>query len=225
MEGVPTDGPPTGGQRFRWVFGFCIEGDLRFISHHDTLRMLRRTLARADFPVRFSEGFNPHPKVMIPLPRPVGIASEVEVVVLETDRPIDPSQALVRLQAASPGGLRFTTGREFVKGESVTPVRATYLLDTQGAPSDEVRRRVEELRAADSAVITRTDAKSKVSRAVDIRPSIESIETGEAGVEFTIRIGSGGAAKPAEVAGWIGFDSATINHRITRTKVDWQTTE
>jgi len=221
MVGVPTDGPPLGGTRLRWVFGFSIDGDLRFISHHDTLRMLRRTLARADLPVRFSEGFNPHPKVMIPLPRPVGIASHVEIVVIETDRPIDPSDALTRLQNNAPGGMWFRSARAFVPGESVTPTKATYLLDTQGPPSAELKARVENLRQASAAVVTRTDVKTRTSREVDIRPSIEKIEAVDLGVEFTINIGSGGAAKPAEVAGWIGFDPATINHRITRTKVDW----
>ena len=184
--------------------------------------MLRRTLARADLPVRFSEGFNPHPKVMIPLPRPVGIASRVEVVVIETDRPIEPSDALARLQQSAPGGLCFHSVRAFVPGESVTPTKATYRLETHELPSAELRGRVENLRQASAAVVTRTDLKTKSSREVDIRPSIEAINVVELGVEFTINIGSGGAAKPAEVAGWIGFDPATVNHRITRTHVEWQ---
>ena len=33
--------------RERWVFTYSVEGDLRFISHRDTLRMFQRALARA----------------------------------------------------------------------------------------------------------------------------------------------------------------------------------
>ena len=73
----------------RWVFTFSVTGDLRFISHRDTLRLLQRAVARADLPVRFSEGYNPHPRIAIPLPRPVGVASDDEAVVIEFERIID----------------------------------------------------------------------------------------------------------------------------------------
>src|SRR3990172_12981655 len=98
MEGTRQDAPPREGGRYRWLFAYSIDGDLRFISHHDTLRLFRRALARADLPVRFSEGFNPHPRIMIPLPRPVGIASRAEGLVVETVGLIDPDDALRRLQ-------------------------------------------------------------------------------------------------------------------------------
>lgn len=224
MECVPTESPPSGGGRYRWAFFFRIGGDLRFISHHDTLRMLRRALARAELPVRFSEGFNPHPKVMIPLPRPVGVASHDEVVVVETHSPIDPADAVARLQRCTPQGLTVHAARPLATGESAVPLAAEYLLETDGRPSDELTTRVNELRSADAAVVTRTDRKSGKSRPVDIRPSIEKVEVVENGVRFKLRMGRGGAAKPAEVAGWIGFDPAAINHRITRLNVEWQWT-
>ncbi|GAF87148.1 unnamed protein product, partial [marine sediment metagenome] len=76
MESQALGEIPIPAQRERWVFGYDVDGDLRFISHHDMLRLFARSLARAALPVRFSEGFNPHPRLSIPLPRPVGVASQ-----------------------------------------------------------------------------------------------------------------------------------------------------
>lgn len=38
-------------------------GAVRFASHRDLLRVFRRSLAAADVPVCYSQGFNPHPKL------------------------------------------------------------------------------------------------------------------------------------------------------------------
>ena len=57
-----------------------IRGDIRFISHHDLMRVLGRAARRAGLPVAMSEGFNPRQKISVLLARPVGVASESEYV-------------------------------------------------------------------------------------------------------------------------------------------------
>jgi uncharacterized protein (DUF2344 family) len=42
-----------------------VEGDLRFLSHHDCLRAMERLAARARLPVRYTQGFNPRIKMSI----------------------------------------------------------------------------------------------------------------------------------------------------------------
>ena len=43
-----------------------------WISHLDMMRMLQRAMNRADIPIRYSEGFNPHAQISILLPLSVG---------------------------------------------------------------------------------------------------------------------------------------------------------
>ena len=85
---------------------FVIEGDLRFISHHDTMRLFERALSRAQLPVRFSKGFNPGPRLSLPLPRSVGIASGVELLAVELDDAIEPAVVLGTLSEQMPAGLK-----------------------------------------------------------------------------------------------------------------------
>jgi radical SAM-linked protein len=147
MEGALVQGGATHDERFKWLVVFAIGGDLRFLSHHDTLRLFRRALARADFPVRFTEGFNPHPKIMIPLPRPVGIASRDEALVVETTREIDPETALPHILKQTPEGFELLSLRRLVRGEQLEPQRVRYQLDVSDLEMDDLEARVERLLA------------------------------------------------------------------------------
>mgnify|MGYP001608428956 CR=1 FL=1 len=102
---------------------FSIAGDLRFISHHDTLRLFQRALARAALPVRHSEGFNPHPRMTLPLPRPVGIASDAEAVIVEFDQSVAPDDLLQRLQRHTPADLNLFGVRRLAVGSTLGRTR------------------------------------------------------------------------------------------------------
>ena len=224
MEGATEKDVSPPGERFRWMLVFALRGDLRFISHHDTLRLFRRALARADIPVRYSEGFNPHPKVMIPLPRPVGVASRDEALVLETHRIIDPDQALQRLQEQTPNDIEVISLRRMERGEQMEPERVCYRLDLSDMNIDDLEARVEKMLTAETIPIERKSPKSKVARQVDIRPYLVDLRAAGQMVEFTLMVTGNGTAKPAEIAGALGYDPGSINHRIERLEVQWRST-
>jgi hypothetical protein len=82
--GEPTRAASTLAVRFR------IGGALRFLSHAETSRVFQRACARAGIPVKYSAGFNPHPKLSLPLPRSVGVESDDELLVVRlSDEPRD----------------------------------------------------------------------------------------------------------------------------------------
>jgi hypothetical protein len=64
------------------VVKFKIGGSLRFLSHAETLRVLQRACVRAGINLQYSRGFNPRPKMSLPLPRPVGVESDDELLTL-----------------------------------------------------------------------------------------------------------------------------------------------
>ncbi len=224
MEGAKEIVVSPPGERIRWMLVFSLGGDLRFISHHDTLRMFRRALARADLPLRFSEGFNPHPKVMIPLPRPVGVASRDEALVFETTRIIDSDDALHRLQEQTPYDIEVISLRRMERGEQLEPQRVRYRLDLSDAGMNDLESRVEQLLAAQAIPIERKSPKSKTARMVDIRPYLVDLRAADQRVEFTLLVTGNGTAKPAEIAGALGCDAGSINHRIERLEVQWRST-
>lgn len=222
MEGAKENGVSPPGERYRWMFVFAIGGDLRFISHHDTLRLFRRALARADLPVRFSEGFNPHPRIMIPLPRPVGIASRAEALVIETVGLIGPDAALRRLQEHTPENIRMVCVRRLGERERLVPELVRYRLDLgEPSPSDRAAR-VRTILETEVVQVQRAIPKTDRTKPVNIRPFIAEMSVDGDAVEFSLRMIGGGSAKPAEVASLLGCDAGSINHRIERLEVQWR---
>ncbi|MBQ7499261.1 MAG: DUF2344 domain-containing protein [Clostridia bacterium] len=57
---------------------FCKKGRLRFISHLDLQRTMKSVFARSGLPIWYTEGFNPHAKMVFSLPIPLGAESECE---------------------------------------------------------------------------------------------------------------------------------------------------
>lgn len=52
----------------------------KYISHLDLLRCFTRSIMRADLPVKYSQGFNPHQKITFSLPLSIGVTSVSEFV-------------------------------------------------------------------------------------------------------------------------------------------------
>ncbi|MDR2973954.1 MAG: TIGR03936 family radical SAM-associated protein [Propionibacteriaceae bacterium] len=80
-------------------------GPSRFASHRDYARALERGLRRADVPMAYSSGFNPHQRVSYINPAPTGAESQAEYVVLGLREMVDPQAVGLRLSAAMPSGL------------------------------------------------------------------------------------------------------------------------
>ncbi|MBO4229689.1 MAG: DUF2344 domain-containing protein [Clostridia bacterium] len=70
--------------------GFAKTGLLRFISHLDLQKTMKRAFLRADLPVWFSEGYNPHPKMVFATPLSVGMESLCEFADIRLTKPITP---------------------------------------------------------------------------------------------------------------------------------------
>ena len=59
---------------------FKIGGSVRFLSHAETLKVFQRACVRAGMNIQYTQGFNPRPRLSLPLPRPVGVASEDDLL-------------------------------------------------------------------------------------------------------------------------------------------------
>lgn len=67
---------------------FCKVGNLQFISHLDLQRTFHRILVRANIPMWYTKGFNPHAKLVFGVPLSVGTESMCEMADLKLERKI-----------------------------------------------------------------------------------------------------------------------------------------
>ncbi len=81
-------------------------GASRFISHIDILKHMERIIRRAEIPVKFSQGFNPHALLFFSPPSVVGVASIAEYIAIDTDLTAD--ETLARYNASVPDTMKAT---------------------------------------------------------------------------------------------------------------------
>lgn len=67
---------------------FTKTGNLQFISHLDLQRTFHRILVRSNIPMWYTQGFNPHAKLVFGLPLSIGTQSVCEMADLRLDRKI-----------------------------------------------------------------------------------------------------------------------------------------
>lgn len=78
-------------------------GRMALLSHLEVVNLFSRAVARAGIPIRFSQGFHPHPRFSFASPSPVGIESRAEYLDMEIGGAMAADEVFRRLEGALPG--------------------------------------------------------------------------------------------------------------------------
>ncbi len=78
----------------------------RFISHLDLLRCMQRAIKRAKLPILYTEGFNPRPYIMFPLPLSLGLSSCCEIIDFALIESMDFNEVKEKLNNVLPDGIK-----------------------------------------------------------------------------------------------------------------------
>lgn len=90
---------------YKLSFVFAKKGPMKYISHLDLMRLFMRAMRRADFPLKISEGFSPHPKLSIKRALKLGLESENEEASIVLKEQLSPEEFMERLQKQLPEGI------------------------------------------------------------------------------------------------------------------------
>lgn len=85
---------------------FAKVGKMKYISHLDLSRTMKTALKRAGIPVRYTEGFNPHPKLVFALTVSVGSESVCEFLDIGLSKPISREDFINGWNSAMSDGLK-----------------------------------------------------------------------------------------------------------------------
>lgn len=190
------------------------------------MRFWPRAAIRAQLPLRWGQGFNPRPRISLPLPRPVGVASDDELLVLELepqgDPPVElaPAHVLEKLQPQIVAGIQLLDARRVTGVPQPVSVEYVVCLDC-GIPNPQSE--MDSFLAATSRVIDRSTDAQGGTRKVDVRGFVQALEYDAASrtLRMTLDVSNAGTARPTEILTAIGLDAAPIAHRIVRTRVRW----
>jgi len=186
------------------------------------MRLFERALARSRLPVKFTEGFNPRPRLSLPLPRAVGVASVDELLVVQMREPIQCSDVVGRLSEQMVDGVKLVDVWTLAPGDAIQPGQAAYELVLSPERIGPVADAVERLLAAQRWEIQRQGAGKKGCKTVDVKAYLSQASLEGDVLRWVTRITSTGSVRPAEILEAVGLEPSSWLHRIRRTWVDWK---
>ncbi len=160
----------------------------KYVSHLDFVRVFGRAMRRAQIPIAYSEGFNPHPLLTFALPLPVGHTSECELLEITLAEDIPKEEIVSKLNGVLPAGI---TVKEAFEGKSRLKKldNAKYIVRPENLPES-----VEGFWGMKEIVIEKK-TKSGIKE-TDIRSDIKEIKITPDSMEMVLSAGSRANLKP-----------------------------
>lgn len=181
--------------------------EARFLSHLDLMRAMERAFRRAQLPLAFSEGFNPHPRVAYASALAVGVTSEGEYLDLQLEEDLSAKEVVERLKVVLPAGLKILAVVPVTKRkESLMALinLARYRVEIpllQAVEQKEVEEMITQILSRSTYLVLRQGKKGE--RQVDIRAGLLQLqgwlENKKLVLQMDVQTGSQGNIKPEEV--------------------------
>jgi radical SAM-linked protein len=191
---------------------FIKTGYLKYLSHLDLVRLFIRAFSRANIPMKFSEGFNPHPKFSIGNPLPLGTESLAEYMDVELTEDMDPKEFMQRLNPILPSDIQIVKAEADTSKASLSSIIQWSEYEIRLMVEEDDKRasfenNIEAWKEFQSIEITKKKKKGKkrIETQVDIMPLIESIsykgidEDDFIILECLLKSGESGNLKPIEL--------------------------
>ena len=199
---------------------FSIAGMLRFISHLELQHFMARLMLRAGLPVYFSQGFNPRPKISLPVPRSVGISSLDDRARIELEGEISADQAMEKIKPLLP--FEMVINRVWIS-ESDSLQRAEAIeweIDLSGCDTESIQEKIKEIERG-PVLTTRQFKKTNKEYTIDLRPLILEISFQNQTVRAKIAYTPQGSIKPGELLQLLGLPKPEFLPKMKRIKTYW----
>lgn len=172
---------------------FSKTGMGKFISHLDLLRTFTRAIHRAELPVRYSQGFNPHQLITFSLPLPIGVTSETEFVDIDFEDTATDEVIMTKLNENLPPDIKIlSVSVPTCKANDI--VAARYMIDIEAKCNFD---RSETEKFFNQENIPATKKTKKGEKEVNLREFIrewEIIEIDGKTAELDVTLSAGGSA-------------------------------
>ena len=216
----------------RYVIKFSKEGNIRYISHLDLLRLFKRSFKRVGVKLLYSQGFNPHPKMSFAQPLSLGYSGLAEYLELETSEPCDTGEILEKTSAVMPEGIRLYSCEELsANGKTLASLTEAASYEITIPAGEGFRGTIEtllkEYLERPQIPYLKHQKKSGKDVEVDIKPMIAEISgtVNDNNIMLTMKLAAGSTANLSpeivlasffEFAG-ISYDRAEVS--IMRTEI------
>ncbi len=155
----------------RIIVKFSKQAPVRFVSHLDIQRLFQRAFRRANIPLAYSQGFNPHPLLSFATALSVGYTSDGEWLDVKLAEHMRAEAFQEAVNAVLPRGFRIS---ECVEVDDAFPSLSALMAAAEydvvlGLPEELLNARLQALLA--SPIMVKKKTKAGI-RTVDIRPQL-----------------------------------------------------
>lgn len=153
---------------------FSKQGRLKYISHLDINRALARALKRADIPMWYTEGFNPHPYMSFSLPLSLGVESLCESLDIRIVGDISNSEIKDRMNKVLPQDLKIVDVYDDFRDSSEIAY-SDYVYKFQFADNEKALEKVKAVLESEQILALKKgkQGKRKVFKETDIKQFID----------------------------------------------------
>ena len=197
---------------------FKKDGSLRFIGHLDVMRFFQKVMRRAQIPIAFTAGYNPHMIMSFASPLGIGLTSEGEYFDMELAGHISSAEAVRRMNAVTAEGMEVISFRQIAEEKKMTAMAiasaADYLVGCKCRENGAVftQERITGFLGQQEIVVTKQTKRSE--QEADIRPLIYQMELTKEGIYLQLAAGSAQNLKPELVMSalcrFAGIDEASM---------------
>lgn len=184
-------------------------GMMKFLSHLDMVRLVERSMRRAKMPLKFSQGFNPHPKIAFAAPLSVGLTSDYELVDIELTEVIDLDQFRAIFPTAFPAGIQMVRCTLIEQSKSLMSMVSDCAYAVKVTGDQEIVNKFAKVAEClldqdELIVIKKSKEKRKADKEINIRPLIKEfavldLSENETVLRMKLASGSVGNLKPETV--------------------------
>lgn len=182
-------------------------GYLKFISHLDLVDLFQRTLFQNKVDVKFSEGFNPHPRMSIAYPLPLGIESNSEYMEIYLNSEVDLDDFVNKMNERLPIGIKIVEAKydddESISNKVKSVVYAFKLLNTFYDKNKDIdlAKELNKINDMDNLEIERKRKKGKKRIFVkeNAKDYLNRLELKDDAIYAYIKMSENGSLKPALV--------------------------
>lgn len=96
-------------------------GKIKYTGHLDLLKIFQRAIKRANLPISYSKGFNPHQIMSFAIPLPLGMESCGEYIDMQFDENLDCNVIKTKLNEVMPIGMEILNVVKLNEGQKSAP--------------------------------------------------------------------------------------------------------
>ncbi|WP_202710650.1 TIGR03936 family radical SAM-associated protein [Sporosalibacterium faouarense] len=209
---------------------FTKENEMIFIGHLDLMRLFQRCFRRADIPVKYTEGYNPQPKLSLATALPLGVTSHGEYFDLELDRQIPIESFIEMTNKFLPKSIRIIKSQYTDDKKSIMSLIrwSSYIIKINlenTIDEDVLQKELDDFLNKDEIIITKTKKKrGKIKkRDVNIREFIKdfdifSFDNNSVIFKVMLKTGSTGNLKPEDLI-WAFNNYSNLDIIEDKTKI------